>query len=206
MRRAPGPPTFVRIFAIITETNRMAEITRLLNATAAGDTSAQAELVDAVYQELHRLASSYMRREHRPDHTLQPTALVNEAYLLLIGDNPVNWDNRAHFYSAAAKTMRRILIDHARSHRAVKRSGRLERVELDDALIAVDAKANELLELDAALDRLALLDERQARVVELRFFGGLTVEETAKVAGISEKTVKRDWALARAWLENELRS
>lgn len=184
----------------------MAEITRLLNATAAGDTSAQTELIDAVYQELHRLASSYMRREHRPDHTLQPTALVNEAYLLLIGDNPVNWDNRAHFYSAAAKTMRRILIDHARSHRAVKRSGSLERVQLDDALIAVDAKANELLELDAALDRLALLDARQARVVELRFFGGLTVEETAKVAGISEKTVKRDWALARAWLENELRA
>jgi len=184
----------------------MAEITRLLNATAAGDTSAEADLVDAVYQELHRLASSYMRREHRLDHTLQPTALVNEAYLLLIGDNPVNWDNRAHFYSAAAKTMRRVLIDHARSHRAVKRSGRLERVKLDDALIAVDAKANDLLELDAALDRLALLDERQARVVELRFFGGLTVEETAKVTGISEKTVKRDWALARAWLENELRS
>jgi RNA polymerase sigma factor (TIGR02999 family) len=184
----------------------MAEITRLLNAAADGDTSAQAELVDAVYQELHRLASSYMRREHRRDHTLQPTALVNEAYLLLIGDNPVNWDNRAHFYSAAAKTMRRILIDHARSHQAVKRSGRLERVELEDGLIAVDEKANELLELDAALERLALLDERQARVVELRFFGGLTVEETAKVAGISEKTVKRDWALARAWLENQLRS
>jgi RNA polymerase sigma factor (TIGR02999 family) len=184
----------------------MAEITRLLNATASGDTSAQAELADAVYQELHRLASFYMRREQRPDHTLQPTALVNEAYLLLIGDKPVNWDNRAHFYSAAAKTMRRILIDHARSHRAAKRSGRLERVELDDGVIAVEENANELLELNAALDRLAMLDERQARVVELRFFGGLTVEETAKVARVSEKTVKRDWALARAWLENELRS
>ena len=184
----------------------MAEITKLLNATGDGDQTAQAELLDEIYQELHRLASSYMRREHRRDHTLQPTALVNEAYLHLIGDSPVNWDNRGHFYSAAAKTMRRILIDHARSHRAEKRSGSRERVELDEGLIAVDEQSNELLELDAALDRLALLDERQAKVVELRFFGGLTVEETAKVAGISEKTVKRDWALARAWLENELRS
>jgi RNA polymerase sigma factor (TIGR02999 family) len=183
----------------------MAEITRLLNSTAEGDTSAQAELLDVVYEELHRLASAYMRREHRRDHTLQPTALVNEAYLHLIGDQPINWDSRGHFYSAAAKTMRRILVDHARSHRAVKRSGRLERVELDHGLIAVDERSNELLELDAALDRLALLDERQARIVELRFFAGLTVEETANVVGISEKTVKRDWALARAWLENELR-
>ena len=184
----------------------MAEITRLLNSTAEGDASAEAELLEVVYEELHRLASSYMRREHRRDHTLQPTALVNEAYVHLIGNNPVNWDNRGHFYSAAAKTMRRILIDHARGHRAVKRSGRLERVALDEHVIAVDEQADELLELDAALDRLKLLDERQAQVVELRFFGGLTVEETAKAAGISEKTVKRDWALARAWLENELRS
>ena len=183
----------------------MAEITRLLNSTAEGDSAAQAELLDVVYEELHRLASAYMRREHRREHTLQPTALVNEAYLHLIGDEPVNWDNRGHFYSAAARTMRRILIDHARSHRAVKRSGRLERVELDQGLIAVDEHSGELLELDAALDRLTLLDERQARIVELRFFAGLTVEETAKVVGISEKTVKRDWALARAWLENELR-
>jgi RNA polymerase sigma factor (TIGR02999 family) len=183
----------------------MAEITKLLNSTAEGDSSAQAELLDVVYEELHRLAAAYMRREHRRDHTLQPTALVNEAYLHLIGDQPLNWDNRGHFYSAAARTMRRILVDHARSHRAVKRSGRLERVELDTGLIAIEEHSNELLELDAALDRLALLDERQARIVELRFFAGLTVEETAKVAGISEKTVKRDWALARAWLENELR-
>ncbi len=184
----------------------MPEITRLLNSTAEGDAAAQAALLDAVYKELHRLASSYMRREHRRDHTLQPTALVNEAYLHLIGDNPVDWDSRAHFYSAAARTMRRILIDHARSHGAQKRSGGLHRVELEENLIAVDEQASELLELDAALERLAALDERQARVVELRFFGGLTVEETAKVAGISEKTVKRDWALARAWLEHELRS
>jgi RNA polymerase sigma-70 factor (ECF subfamily) len=183
----------------------MTEITKLLNSTAEGDPSARAELLDAVYQELHHLASAYMRREHRRDHTLQPTALVNEAYLHLIGDNPVSWDNRGHFYSAAATTMRRILINHARSHKAAKRSGMLERVELEDGLIAVDEQAHELLELDAALDRLAMLNERQAKVVELRFFGGLTVEETAKVAGISEKTVKRDWAVARAWLENELR-
>jgi len=182
----------------------MPEITRVLNSPSDSGTSAEAEVLDVVYRELHRLASSYMRREYRRDHTLQPTALVNEAYLHLIGDH-VNWDNRAHFYSAAARTMRRILINHARSHRAAKRSGGLARVELNEGLIAVDEQAGELLELDAALDQLAMLDERQARVVELRFFCGLTVEETAKATGISEKTVKRDWALARAWLENELR-
>jgi RNA polymerase sigma factor (TIGR02999 family) len=187
------------------ETIGMAEITRLLNAAADGDALAQTELVDAVYRELHRLASSYMRREHRREHTLQPTALVHEAYMLLIGDNPVNWDNRAHFYSAAAKTMRRILVDHARRCKAGKRFGKLERVELEEGLIAVEDQASELLELNDALDRLALLDERQAHMVEMRFFGGLTVEEAAKAAGVSEKTVKRDWALARAWLQNELR-
>jgi RNA polymerase sigma factor (TIGR02999 family) len=183
----------------------MDEITRLLNSAADGDARAEADLFDAIYGELHRLAASYMRREYRRDHTLQPTALVNEAYVHLLGDQPLRWDSRAHFYCAAAQTMRRILIDHARSRDAAKRSGNRERIALDEGLIAVDAQAGELLALDAALDRLAALNARHAQVVELRFFGGLTVEETAKVAGISEKTVKRDWALARAWLENELR-
>ena len=183
----------------------MEQITELLIETARGDPGAQGKLLDAVYQELHRLASSYMRQERRPDHTLQPTALVNEAYLRLIGERQLTWESRSHFYVTAAKTMRRILIDHARGHRASKRSGGLVRVELNENLVAVETQADELLALDDALSRLADLSPRQARIVELRFFGGLTVEETAKVAGISEKTVKRDWALARAWFEHELR-
>jgi RNA polymerase sigma-70 factor, ECF subfamily len=184
----------------------MRDITKLLNSTAEGDTSARAELLDAIYGELHQLASAFMRRERRKDHTLQPTALVNEAYLHLIGEQPLNWESRAHFYGAAAQTMRRILIDHARRHHATKRSGDLDRVELEDGLIAVDGQAAELLALDTALNRLALFAQRQAQVVELRFFGGLSVEETAQVIGVSEKTVKRDWAVARAWLENQLRT
>jgi RNA polymerase sigma-70 factor, ECF subfamily len=183
----------------------MGQITELLNSTAQGDASAQVTLLDLIYAELHRLASSCMRQERRQDHTLQRTALVNEAYLHLIGDRPVSWHSRAHFFSSAAETMRRILIDHARSHRAAKRSGNLKRVKLDDALMSVQDQPDELLALDSALRRLSRLDARQARIVELRFFGGLTVEEAARVAGISEKTVKRDWAMARAWLEHELR-
>ncbi len=165
----------------------MEEITRLLNSTAEGDACAKAELLDAVYGELHRIASAYMRREHRRDHTLQPTALVNEAYLHLVGEQPISWDSRGHFFSAAATTMRRILIDHARSQRAAKRPGSKERVQLEENLIAVEEQAEELLALDAALNRLAALNPRQAQVVELRFFGGLTVEETAHAAGTSEK-------------------
>jgi RNA polymerase sigma-70 factor (ECF subfamily) len=183
----------------------MENITELLNKTSQGDRDAQGLLLDAVYQELHSLAASYMRREHRPDHTLQPTALVNEAYLRLIGERDLSWKSRAHFYVTAAQTMRRILIDHARNHRASKRGGERNRVELTDSLIAVDEQASELVAIDQALERLFALDPRQGRVVELRFFGGLSVDETAKVMEISEKTVKRDWALARAWFENQLR-
>lgn len=183
----------------------MEEITELLKSTAAGDSGAASRLIEAVYPELRRLAGSYMRRESRKDHTLQPTALVNEAYIRLIGDQELAWDSRAHFYVAAAQTMRRILIDHARSHRAAKRSGNLQKVSFDDAIFAVDDQADDLIQIDEALGRLAELDPRQVKIVELRFFGGMTVEETARILDISEKTVKRDWAMARAWLETELR-
>ena len=182
----------------------MGDVTDLLTCTAGGDCSAQEKLLNAVYSELHRIASFYMRREQRRDHTLQATALVNEAYLQLVGSRPGAWDNRGHFYSAAAQAMRQILVDHARTHRAAKRTGSLKRVDLDRALDEAGEAPSQILAIDSALQRLALLDARQARVVELRFFGGLTVEETARAEGISEKTVKRDWAMARAWLANEL--
>ena len=172
--------------------------------TADGDTRAQAKLLDAVYGELHRLALSYMRRESRSDHTLQPTALVNEVYLRLLGGRQLDWESRVHFYVAAAQTMRRILIDHARAHGSGKRSGG-QKVVFDERIVSIDPRSDELLALDTALDRLARLNARQAKIVELRFFGGLSTEETAKATGLSEKTVKRDWALARAWLESELR-
>lgn len=182
----------------------MAEITELLNAAAQGEKASKEALLEAVYAELHRLSAATLRRE-RSDHTLQPTALVNEAYMRLVGDKPLRFASRAHFFITAARTMRRILIDHARSHRASKRFGNLKRVDFDAQSIAVDEQAEDLLLLDKALEGLAALDARQARVVELRFFSGLSVGETGAVLGISEKTVKRDWALARVWLEKEIR-
>jgi RNA polymerase sigma-70 factor, ECF subfamily len=183
---------------------KMVEITELLNAAAGGEAGSQSALFEAVYSELHRLSASSLRGE-RVNHTLQPTALVHEAYLRLIGGRTLRFESRAHFFVTAARTMRRILIDHARSHRASKRSGNLQRVELEAQFIAVDEQAEELITLDTALEKLAALNQRHARVVELRFFSGLGVEETSEIMGISEKTVKRDWALARAWLEQEIR-
>jgi RNA polymerase sigma factor (TIGR02999 family) len=160
--------------------------------------------MEAVYEELHRLATGYMRRE-RPDHTLQASALVNEAYVRLLGNGPVSWESRAHFFVTAAQTMRRVLIDHARRHVAEKRGGAGMRIELSENIAAVEnSGSSRMLDLDRALTRLAVLDARQAKVVELRFFAGLTVEQTADVLAISEKTVKRDWAVARAWLEGEI--
>jgi len=194
----------VKRSAVDVTIDAMGDITNLLASTAGGERSAQEKLLSAVYGELHRIASFYMRREQRRDHTLQATALVNEAYLQLVGGRPGAWDNRGHFYSAAAQAMRQILVDHARTHRAAKRTGGLKRVDLDRALDEAGEAPSQILAIDSALQRLALLDARQARVVELRFFGGLTVEETARAEGISEKTVKRDWAMARAWLANEL--
>ena len=161
-------------------------------------------LLPVVYQELKRLAAGYLRRE-RPGYTLQPTALVNEAYLRLLKDDPERWQNRAHFCAIAAHSMRQILIERARARNAQKRGGPRARVTLDDALVAGGERSIDLVALDEALERLAALDPEQARLVELRFFGGLTVEETADAMGISPATVKRHWTVARAWLARELK-
>jgi RNA polymerase sigma factor (TIGR02999 family) len=182
----------------------MPEITELLNNAKAGNRASEAALLDVVYAELHKLAASLMRRQ-RPGHTLQTTALVNEAYLRLIGGRPLSFESRGHFFASAAQTMRRILVDHARKHGAIKRAGGLKRVELDANAIAMEEQADDICALDDALQKLAALDPRQVRVVELRFFGGLSVEETAEIMGASESTIKRDWSIARAWLEKELR-
>jgi RNA polymerase sigma-70 factor, ECF subfamily len=180
------------------------EVTLLLSALTRGDEEAGARLIPFVYDELRRLAGSYMRRE-RADHTLEATALVHEAYLKLVEQQSVNWQNRAHFFGVAAQLMRRILIDHARDHLRQKRGGDHQKVSLNEALVFSPEQSAELLAVDAALERLAKFDERQARVVELRFFGGLSVEEAASVLGISPKTVKRDWSMAKAWLYADLK-
>jgi RNA polymerase sigma-70 factor (ECF subfamily) len=183
---------------------RSGEVTRLLRDLQNGDAAAQAKLIPLVYQELRRLAARHMRGE-RPGHTLQATALVHEAFLRLTEQN-ADWQNKAHFFAVASQVMRHILIDHARGRVRVKRGGGQQRILLDEALLLTDTFSEELLALDEALERLAKLDPRQARIVELRFFGGLSVEEAAEVAGISPKTVKRDWSLAKAWLYQELRA
>jgi RNA polymerase sigma factor (TIGR02999 family) len=160
-------------------------------------------LLPIVYEELRRLAAAYLRRE-RAGHTLQPTALVHEAYLRLMKDRPDRWQNRAHFSAIAAHSMRQILIERARARAALKRGGAQPRVTLDEALVAGETRSVDLVALDEALDRLEQLDPEQARLVELRFFGGLTIEETADAMGISPATVKRHWTVARAWLAREL--
>jgi RNA polymerase sigma factor (TIGR02999 family) len=160
-------------------------------------------LLPIVYQELRRLAASYLRRE-KPGQTLQPTALVHEAYMRLMKDRPDRWQNRAHFCAIAAHSMRQILIERARARGAAKRGGARPRVTLDERLVAGEDRSIDLLALDEALERLAQLDPEQARLVELRFFGGLTVEETAEAMNISPATVKRHWTVAKAWLTREL--
>lgn len=180
------------------------DVTALLDRLIAGDQEALPKLVPLVYDELHRLAAGYMRRE-RADHTLQATALVNEAYLKLIRQPSPNWQSRAHFFGVAAQVMRHILVDHARGHASEKRGGGVRPVVLEDDLLSSREKSIDLLRLDASLKRLADRDTRQARVVELRFFGGLTVEEAADVLGVSPKTVKRDWSMAKAWLHGDLK-
>jgi RNA polymerase sigma-70 factor, ECF subfamily len=182
----------------------MAEITALLQAAADGKADAENRLLEAVYAEMHRMAAGFMRRE-RVGHTLQPTALVNEAYVRMLGGKEGSWDSRAHFYVAASRTMRRILIDHARTRKAAKRAGEWKRVDLESGIAMAQEQDADLLGLDAALVRLAALNPRHVQVVELRYFSGLSVEDTAKVLGISDTTVKRDWALARAFIEKELR-
>jgi RNA polymerase sigma-70 factor, ECF subfamily len=180
------------------------DVTALLSQLTQGNHEAGKKLIPLVYDELKRLARAYMRRE-RPDHTLQTTALVHEAYLKLVRQEVVNWQGRSHFFGIAAQLMRRILIDHARGHLREKRGGLKEVLPLDEALVFSPEHSEELVKLDEALERLSKLDARQSRIVELRFFGGLSVEETAEFLGISPKTVKRDWAVAKVWLHGELR-
>jgi RNA polymerase sigma factor (TIGR02999 family) len=177
------------------------EITQLLRRAASGDRTAEELLFPIVYGEMRKLAA-YLLRSERPDHTLQATALVHEAYLRLTGEDNIAWENRAHFFAVAARTMRRILVDHARALNAAKR--RVIRVSLESALVYSDEQSEELLAIDEALTRLAEWDARQSRIVELRFFAGLTEDETARVLGISVRTVKRDWTMAKAWLYGEL--
>lgn len=176
----------------------------LLSALTRGEEAAASKLMPVVYNELRRLAGIYMRRE-REDHTLQATALVHEAYLKLIDQRSVNWQSRAHFFGISAQLMRRILIDHARGHKRDKRGGDQQKVSLDDVFLFAEQESDELLAVDDSLNRLARLDPRQARVVELRFFGGLSVEEAADVMGVSPKTVKREWSVAKAWLAADLK-
>ena len=178
------------------------DVTRMLREWSAGDASAADRLLPLVYAELRRIAAGYLRRE-RTGHTLQPTALVNEAWLRL-GNQASPWQNRAHFLGVAAGAMRRVLVDHARRRQAQKRGGRELRVTLTDGMTAGAGNELDLVRLDEALERLAALDGRQARMVTMRFFAGLTVEETAAALGVSEKTVKRDWSAARAFLHREL--
>ena len=180
------------------------EVTRLLQAWCRGDEAALDRLVPLVHDELHRLAHRYMLRE-RAGHTLQTTALLNEAYIRLVDAGNVDWQNRAHFFAISANLMRRILVDFARSRGYQKRGGSVVKIEFDDARIPSSRRGAELIALDDALTALAQLDPREARVVELRFFGGLSEEETAEVLGVSSRTVKRDWAMARAWLTRELK-
>jgi RNA polymerase sigma-70 factor (ECF subfamily) len=182
---------------------QLPDVTGLLVAWGDGDEAASERLMAAVYGELRRLARGFMRGE-RPDHSLPPTALVHEAYVKLVDQRRVRWQSRAHFFAIAAHVMRRLLVDHARAHAAVKR-GAAVTVPLQGVDAGGDSLDVEVLALDAALDRLAAIDHRQSRLVELRFFGGMTVEETAAVLGIAPITVKRDWALAKAWLYRELR-
>ena len=180
----------------------MSDLTELLLASQAGAPGAVDRLMPLVYDELKVLAAGYLRAE-RADHTLQTTGLVHEAYLKLVDQRRTTWQNRAHFFGIAAQAMRRILVDHARRRRARKRdAGRP--VTLDEELAGQDAESGDLLAVDQALERLALLDARQARIVELRYFGGLSIEQTAEALEISPATVKRDWVSAKAWLQREL--
>jgi RNA polymerase sigma factor (TIGR02999 family) len=186
--------------------NKPQDITELLRAWSSGDQAAANSLLPLVYQELHRQAVNYLRRE-RPDHTLQATALINEAYLKLIDQTRVTWQNRAHFFAIAAQAMRRIMVNHARDRHRDKRGGsEAVKLPLEEAALVVvnDQNAEEVVALDAALTRLAEFDIQQARVVELRYFSGLSLEETAAALGISRATVAREWSMAKAWLYHEL--
>ncbi len=179
------------------------EVTELLVELGKGNRDAEHKLVPLVYAELRRLAAHYLRRE-RPEHTLQPTALVHEAYVRLTKLHEIDWQNRSHFFAIAANLMRRILVDHARAHRARKREAFCGAICLDEALTVSPDRPKQLIALDDALNKLAERDARQCKIVELRFFGGLSEEETGNVLGISARTVKRDWRVAKAWLFKEI--
>ena len=181
------------------------EITGLLRKMREGDPQAEKELWERLYPELHRLAERYCRKE-RNQHTLSPTALLNEAYLELVEQSEKQWQNRAHFVAVAAQVMRRVLVDYARRHRAAKRVGAHEQISLNEELTLVPDRAEQIVALDEALTRLAAFDSRQSRIVELRFFGGLSEEETAGLLGVGVRTVTRNWSMAKAWLYRELQA
>jgi RNA polymerase sigma-70 factor (ECF subfamily) len=184
---------------------RSTEVTFLLARLSDGDPKAAARLMPLVYEELRQIAARYMNRE-RPDHTLQATALVHEAYLRLVEQRATNWKNRAHFFGVAAQLMRRILVDHARGNLRAKRGGKQQHVSLDEVAVLSKDQSAEVLAVDEALERLRAFDARQSQIVEMRFFGGLTTNETAEVLKTSSSTVEREWALARAWLYMQLRN
>jgi RNA polymerase sigma factor (TIGR02999 family) len=178
-------------------------ITQLLKEWSEGDQEILDQLMPLVYEELRRQAARYLRKE-RPNHTLQTTALIHEAYLKLIGQE-VSWQNRAHFFAIAAQAMRRILVDHAKTRHREKRGGAAENLALEEAVyVGVSQKSVDLVNLDEALNRLAKLDPRQARIVELRYFSGLSIDETAEIIGVSNATVRNDWNMAKAWLKQEI--
>ena len=179
------------------------EVTQLLIAWSNGNSAALEQLTPLVARELHRLAHHYMRRENA-GHTLQTTALVNEAYLKLIDQKHVHWKNRSHFFALSAQLMRRILVDHARNRKYAKRGGGAQRISFDEALVISAERGDDLVALDEALNKLSSIDSRKGKVVELRFFGGLSVDETAEVLEISSVTVMREWSMAKAWLYNSL--
>lgn len=181
------------------------EVSQLLRAWSEGDQSALEKLMPLVYEELRRMAKRHMDRQN-PGHTLQTTALIHEAYLRLVDQKETRWQNRAHFFAVAARAMRHILVDYARSRHAAKRGGAAVAVSLDEAAVASDERASEMVALDDALESLAAIDRRKCQVVELRYFGGLSVDETAEVLKVSRETVARDWRLARTWLLRELSS
>ena len=180
------------------------DVTDLLIEWSEGDQEALNKLMPLVYDELHRVASRYLRHE-RPGHILQTTALVHEAYLKLVDQSHANWQNRVQFFAASARVMRHILVDYARNRRALKRGGEYLRLSLDEAALSANKNDTDLLALNEALDGLGLMDSQQVRVVELRVFGGLTVEETAEALGISSRTVKREWSTAKAWLHQQIK-
>jgi len=182
---------------------RTNDVTACLAALSQGDKSALDRLVPLVYDELRRQAAGFLRKES-PGHSLQPTALVHEVFLKLADQTRVSWKGRSHFFAIGAQAMRRILVDHARKKKRVKRGGGRQRITLEEALVLSPRRGEDVLDLDDALVRLAQLDSRQAQIVEMRFFGGLTVQEVAEVLGVSKRTVEAEWTMIRAWLRREL--